>query len=186
MSFGNQLPTIGVNGNSLQLLGHCTQQTGITAGQFGLAGLNDNRKKDLTNMLSLSSGVTLVQAAEDSLKSAMQIAAIIDQTANTPATGFPNTDIGNQLAQVATLIKLNRAAGLGAKRQIYFCGQGGYDTHSDELPISRKRWRPLKPMSRVRRWGWAITLLRLPIPNSAARSSRMGMPVPITHGASTP
>jgi uncharacterized protein (DUF1501 family) len=132
MSFGNQLPTIGVNGNAQLLLGHCTQQTGITSGSFGLVGLNDKRKNDLTNVLSLASGVTLVQAAADSFKSAMQIAAIIDQSANTPVTGFPTTDIGNQLAQVATLIKLNRDAGLGAKRQIYFVSQGGYDTHSGQ------------------------------------------------------
>jgi uncharacterized protein (DUF1501 family) len=133
-SFGNQLPTIGVNGNALELLGNCTEQTGITSGSIGLAGLDTNGKQDLTNMLSLSSGVTLVQAASASFKSAMQIAAIIDQTANTPVTGFPNTDVGNQLAQVATLIKLNRDAGLGAQRQIYFVSQGGYDTHSNELP----------------------------------------------------
>ena len=133
-SFGNQLPTIGVNGNALGLQGYCTQQTGITSGSFGLVGLSDVRKNDLTNMLSLSSGVTLVQAAETSLKSAMSIASIIDQSSNTPVTGFPNTDIGNQLAQVATLIKLNRDGGLGAKRQIYFVTQGGYDTHSNQLP----------------------------------------------------
>ena len=134
VSFGNQLPTIGVNGNALQLLGRCTQQTGITSSSLGLvSGLNDNRKKDLTNMLSLSSGVTLVQAASDSFKAAMDIAAIISQASNTPVTGFPATGLGNQLAQVATLIKLNRDAGLGAPRQIFFCGQGGYDTHSGEV-----------------------------------------------------
>lgn len=133
-TFGNQLPTIGVNGNALNLQGYCTEQTGITSGSFGLtSGLSAARKADLTNMLSLSSGVTLMQAMQDSLKSAMNIATIIDQTSNTPVTGFPGTDIGNQLAQVATLIKLNRDGGLGAKRQIYFVSQGGYDTHSAEL-----------------------------------------------------
>jgi len=133
-SFGNQLPTIGVNGNALELQGYCTEQTGIYSGSFGLGNLSDARKNDLTNMLSLSSGVTLMQAAQNSLKSAMSIVNIIDQSANTPVTGFPGTDIGNQLAQVATLIKLNRDAGLGAKRQIYFVSQGGYDTHSNQLP----------------------------------------------------
>lgn len=133
-SFGNQLPAIGVSGNSLELLGHCTEQAGISTGSIALTGLDANRKQDLTNMLSLSSGVTLVQAAQGSFKSALQIAALIDQASNHPVTGFPNTDVGNQLAQVATLIKLNRDAALGAQRQIYFVSQGGYDTHSDELP----------------------------------------------------
>jgi hypothetical protein len=40
-------------------------------------------------------------------------------------TGFPGTDIGNQLAQVATPIKLNRDAGLGKQRQIYCVSKGG-------------------------------------------------------------
>jgi uncharacterized protein (DUF1501 family) len=132
-SFGNQLPTIGVNGNALELLGHCSEQAGISTGTLTLLGLDANRKQDLTNMLSLSSGVTLVQAAAGSFKSALDIAKLIDQAANTPVTGFPNTDVGNQLAQVATLIKLNRDAALGAQRQIYFVSQGGYDTHSNEL-----------------------------------------------------
>jgi len=34
VSFGNQLPTIGVNGNSLELLGHCTAQAGISTGNL--------------------------------------------------------------------------------------------------------------------------------------------------------
>jgi uncharacterized protein (DUF1501 family) len=133
-TFGNQLPTIGVDGDALGLQGYCTEQTGIMSGSFGLTNLNTARLNDLTNMLSLSSGVTLVQATQSSLKSAMSVANIINQSANTPVTGFPGTDIGNQLAQVATLIKLNRDAGLGAQRQIYFVSQGGYDTHSNQLP----------------------------------------------------
>ena len=136
-AFGNQLPTIGVNGNSLELLGRCTQQTSISMGNFGIIGPDATTKNDLTNMLSLSSGVTLVQAAESSLNSAIKVAGIVASASNTPVTGFPNTDIGNQLAQVATLIKLNRDANLGAARQIYFCSQGGYDTHSDELNSQR-------------------------------------------------
>lgn len=136
-TFGDRLPTIGVSGNSLELLGHCTQQTSITSGNFGVIGPDAATKDDLTNMLSLGSGVTLVQAAQGGLASAIRVAGIVDKAAGTPVTGFPNTDIGNQLAQVATLIKLNRDGLLGATRQIYFCTQGGYDTHSDELNSQR-------------------------------------------------
>jgi len=45
---------------------------------------------------------------------------------------FPTSDIGGQLAQVAKLIQVRAA--LGATRQIFFCSQGGYDTHSNQLP----------------------------------------------------
>lgn len=132
-SFGNQLPTIGVNGNAPELLGNCTQQAAIVPGSLGLTGLDATGKQNLTNMLSLQSGVTLVQAANSSLTSAMQVASLVDQTANSPIFGFPNTTVGQQLAQVAALIKLNRDAGLGAQRQIFFVNQGGYDTHSNQL-----------------------------------------------------
>ena len=52
-----------------------------------------------------------------------------------PVVGtFPNTGIGNQLKQVAKLIKLNQTAvQLGLNRQIFFCSMGGFDTHQDEL-----------------------------------------------------
>ncbi len=83
-TYGNALPTIGVNGNALELLGQCTEQTGISASGLSLYGLNANRTNDLNNVLALGqkSGVQLVQAAAGSLNSAMNIAKIIDQSAN--------------------------------------------------------------------------------------------------------
>jgi uncharacterized protein (DUF1501 family) len=49
----------------------------------------------------------------------------------TLATAFPDTDLGNQLAAVAMLIKVRGA--LGMSRQIYFVGVGNYDTHGTQL-----------------------------------------------------
>jgi uncharacterized protein (DUF1501 family) len=43
---------------------------------------------------------------------------------------FPTTGIGNQLKQVAKLIKIKDT--LGMKRQIFFCSIGGFDTHTNE------------------------------------------------------
>jgi len=45
---------------------------------------------------------------------------------------FANTDIGTQLAQVASSSSARRAR---RTRQIFFCSQGGYDTHSNQLPL---------------------------------------------------
>jgi uncharacterized protein (DUF1501 family) len=45
-------------------------------------------------------------------------------------TVFPNTGLGRQLKQVARLIKL--APALGIKRQIFFCSNGGFDTHNNQ------------------------------------------------------
>jgi uncharacterized protein (DUF1501 family) len=49
------------------------------------------------------------------------------------ALAFPNTAIGNQLKQVAKVIKANlQQPALGLKRQIFFCALGSYDTHQNE------------------------------------------------------
>ncbi len=133
-TFGNVLPAVSVAGNALMLLGSCTQESGITTGGLAVQGpAATTYAPDLNNLLqvSLKSGVTLVQSASDSFRSALEVASVINSVSNSAATGFPATDIGSQLAQVATLIKLNQT--LGAKRQIYFVSQGGYDTHSVEL-----------------------------------------------------
>ena len=134
VTFGNVLPSISVAGNSLMVQGSCTQESGITTGGLTVNGpAGSTFSTDLNNLLqvSLKSGVTLVQSAAHSFNSALTVASVINSVSNSPVTGFPATDIGGQLAQVATLIKLNQT--LGAKRQIYFVSQGGYDTHSGEL-----------------------------------------------------
>ncbi len=47
-------------------------------------------------------------------------------------TVFPNTGLAQQLRQVASVIRVRAA--LGMSRQIFFCGMGGFDNHSDILP----------------------------------------------------
>jgi len=46
-------------------------------------------------------------------------------------THFPDTDLGNQLAAVALMIKVRGA--LGMSRQVFFVSTGNYDTHSDQI-----------------------------------------------------
>src|SRR5262249_26931394 len=47
---------------------------------------------------------------------------------------FPNTGLGNQLKQIAKVIKLNQTApALGLNRQIFFATLGGFDTHQNEI-----------------------------------------------------
>ena len=129
------LPTIGISGNTLQLIGEATHPSNVSTNNFSLvAPATDPGSTALQNMLSLSSGVTLIQAAQNSLKDAIAVAQAVDAAvAGSASLGvtFPNTDIGNQLAQVAKLIQVR--ASLGATSQIFFCSQGGYDTHSDQL-----------------------------------------------------
>ena len=131
-------PAIGVGGSALQLVGtnQGTQPAAITLSGFSLlAPSTDPGTTALQNMLNIQGGPTLIQAAQKSLNDAIGVARAVDAAVNNSnplVTTFPNTDIGSQLAQVAKIIQVR--ASLGATRQIFFCSQGGFDTHSDQLP----------------------------------------------------
>jgi len=134
-SSGAVPPGITMAGNTLQLIGQTTQPSSVSTTNFGLsAPSTDPGSSALTSLLNLSSGVTLVQAAQSSMKSAVTVASAVSSALNGSASlgvTFPTSDIGTQLGQVAKLIQVHSS--LGAKRQIYFCSQGGYDTHSNQL-----------------------------------------------------
>jgi uncharacterized protein (DUF1501 family) len=132
-------PAVGVAGNSLYLNGQSTQPTAISGNDFGISGsdntpASDARDAALQAMLSFSSGATLVQASNMVLADAIRVAQLVDDavTNATPlVTQFPATGLGQQLAQVARIIQVRNE--LGMKRQIFFCTQGGYDTHAGQL-----------------------------------------------------
>jgi uncharacterized protein (DUF1501 family) len=86
-------------------------------------------------VLGFDTRMFLIKGASDTTTQALNA----DQTLNQPdptiptppnTTAFPNTGIGNQLKQVAKLIKIKDT--LGMKRQIFFCSLGGYDTHTNQ------------------------------------------------------
>jgi uncharacterized protein (DUF1501 family) len=99
-----------------------------------VAPATDPGSTALQSLLGLSSGVTLVQAAQNSLADAISVAKAVNAAltgSSSLGVTFQATDIGTQLGQVAKLIQVR--ASLGASRQIFFCSQGGYDTHSNQL-----------------------------------------------------
>ena len=128
-------PAITLAGNTLQLVGESTQPSAVTTTNFGLvAPATDPGSIALQSLLGLPSGAALVQAAQSSLKGAITVAQAVNAAlagATSLGVTFPNSDIGTQLGQVAKLIQARAA--LGASRQIFFCSQGGYDTHSNQL-----------------------------------------------------
>ena len=75
----------------------------------------------------------LERAFADSATRTIANSTLINGALNgvTLATAFPDTDLGNQLAAVAMLIKVRAA--LGMSRQIYFVAVGNYDTHGTQL-----------------------------------------------------
>lgn len=71
----------------------------------------------------------LIQGAAKITQGALDASDLLqtDPTINTP---FPNTSLGNQLKQVAKLIKI--APSLGLTRQVFFVSIGGFDTHTGQ------------------------------------------------------
>jgi uncharacterized protein (DUF1501 family) len=133
---GSQVPpAISVSGNAMQLVGQTTQPSTVSTSNFALLEPStDPGSAALQQMLNLASGVTLIQAAQKSLNGAVDVANAVDSAVSGSAAlgvTFPNTDIGTQLAQVAKIIQVRQS--LGATRQIFFCSQGGYDTHAGQL-----------------------------------------------------
>jgi uncharacterized protein (DUF1501 family) len=79
----------------------------------------------------------LIKGASDTTTQALTADAALNQTEPTiptpgNPTAFPVTSLGNQLKQIAKLIKIRDAAGITMKRQIFFCVLGGFDTHTNE------------------------------------------------------
>jgi len=141
-----------VAGNSLQGTGVSTQPVALSPGEsLTLSGFNTSaasqaRLKALTSLLTTESGVSLVQAANDthshSMSDATALASALAKS-TAPKTAFPTTSIGAQLEQVAHIIQVQSY--LGMRRQIFFCSLGGFDTHGGELETHSKLYPQLSP-----------------------------------------
>jgi uncharacterized protein (DUF1501 family) len=90
------------------------------------------RKNSMDYARTIDRTATLIAAASDTTQQAVDISAAlsIDPTLTTV---FPDTDLGNQLRQVAKVMKLNLTSPeLSLNRQIFYVETGGYDTHQDQ------------------------------------------------------
>ena len=94
----------------------------------GAAADQTARRNALQQLLGLDLDAFLVKTASDTTSQALQTSAALstDPTVGT----FPATSLGNQLKQVAKLIKQRDV--LGMKRQIFFCAMSSYDTHTNQ------------------------------------------------------
>lgn len=78
----------------------------------------------------LSENSELIDASNDMHAEAVRISQTLNSTSEVTVT-FPNTYIGNQLKQIARMIKSRSV--LGLNRQIFYCTLDGFDTHSGQL-----------------------------------------------------
>ncbi len=143
---------VSVAGNSLLGAGAETQPVAVAPGQsLQLKGFNDAtasqaRWNALNSLLKLDSGVSLVQAANNTLANSISDATALGSAlakATALKTQFPKTSLGAQLQQVAQIIQVQ--ADLGMRRQIFFCSLGGFDTHTNEIATHNKLYPQLSP-----------------------------------------
>ncbi len=143
-------PSISVTGPSLFCTGQVVQSASLLPG-FALdaSGFSlwpqsaaDARRTGLQQVLEFDSGLALVQAANQVRKDALALSALLAGASATVTTPFPGTNLGNQLLQVAKIIKLRASTGI--HRQVFFCSLGGFDTHGSQ---SWQHWDLLRQVS---------------------------------------
>jgi uncharacterized protein (DUF1501 family) len=135
---GTSLFSTGVTSRQLAISSNGTLADVLVLNWRGPDSANPNTAgSSYRQLLGFDQDAFLVKGASDTTKQALTADASLNQpdpTIPTPpnATVFPNTSLGNQLKQVAKLIKLRDVVGITMKRQIFFCTLGGFDTHTNE------------------------------------------------------
>ncbi len=91
------------------------------------------RKNAFDTLRTIDRQATLIASTSDITQQALDIKGALT-TDPTLTTVFPNSGIGNQLKQVAKVMKLNQTSpALSLNRQIFFTQLGGFDTHTNEI-----------------------------------------------------
>lgn len=129
---------ISMTGENLFMNG--TTQRALVPGSNGSAlqgfsnsTANQARLRALRNILNQDNSLTLVGANNTVLRTGIDNINTLNQalTGVTLTTPFPGSGLGNQLRQIAQIIKAR--ASLGLQRQIFFASMGGFDTHNNQL-----------------------------------------------------
>lgn len=102
---------------------------------YSFTSATDARSRAFDQIRALDNEHRLIKAGSDVLGQALTTSQALSNSASFEVTTtFPNTTLGNQLKQVARLIKANQAQpALSLKRQIFFCSLGGFDHHSGQI-----------------------------------------------------
>ena len=138
---GALLPmAVSTAGGALFTIGTATGPAIVNGGLgLGLSGSDGSasamaRDTAFQQVINFQSGLTLVQAANKTINNGIQVGKVLNNVLTGPsgvATVFPNNGLGNQLKQVARIIKARQT--LGASRQIFFVSSGGFDNHDGLL-----------------------------------------------------
>jgi uncharacterized protein (DUF1501 family) len=138
---GALIPTITTLSGGVFCTGQNTQPVAIGAAPaplnsvLALTGYNGTpaataRLDALENGMELDGNHELIDASNDINARAIEISRSLS-TSNETTVPFPATQIGNELKQIARMIKSHSV--LNANRQIFFASIGGFDTHTQQL-----------------------------------------------------
>ncbi|HEY2019298.1 MAG TPA: DUF1501 domain-containing protein [Bryobacteraceae bacterium] len=145
-------PSFSMAGSALFCTGSVVQSASLIPGfdltPNGLSGWPASaaaaKVAALQQVLTFDTGLAMVQAANKVHNDAIALNGMLKGlSGGTPlATVFPGTVIGQQMQQIAQIIRLRASTGMS--RQVFFCSIGGFDTHSGQ---SWGQWDLLKQVS---------------------------------------
>lgn len=103
----------------------------LTLNGFGATGADEAaRREAMNNIRALDQNFTMIQNTSIETQKALNVSAQLSQDPPLTVT-FPNTTLGNQLRQVAKLMKFRGQ--LNMSRQIFYVQLGGFDTHTGQI-----------------------------------------------------
>jgi uncharacterized protein (DUF1501 family) len=126
-------------GNSNEPEGGATPLAGYNAGYLADNGFSNATSSAVDGMLAQNYSNLLQQTYQQKRRTAQDAYALYHGATAGDLPGnvsFPNTALGRQLKQVAKAL-MGRSA-LGAVRQTFFVNRGGWDHHSDTLPLQQE------------------------------------------------
>jgi uncharacterized protein (DUF1501 family) len=130
-----------VDGDTLFCDGQSTTPLAVIPGSLAGVSCGEGtaecavRQSIAQSFLGFSSGLSLVQAANNTTQNAYQYANVLAQGLSGVAplaTVFPtNNPFATQLQQIAQLMQVRTS--FGVNRQIFFAGVGNFDTHANQF-----------------------------------------------------
>ncbi|MFT3744074.1 MAG: DUF1501 domain-containing protein [Pyrinomonadaceae bacterium] len=144
--------SISFNGSSLYVAGLSVPATNLQPGnslaQYAMGNgwpqaAVDARAAAQRNVAQLGSSNRMIAAADKIMNDTWKLNSILQgASGGNLVTVFPSNSLGSQLKEVARLISLRAQTGVG--RQVFFCGLGGFDTHSGQ---DYQQWDLLRQVS---------------------------------------
>lgn len=140
--YNPQLPlNIGLSGANIwqggrKSQGYVMSSQGALQYRAARTGANSQRAAAFRALINQAAGAGDLFSREFSavssraIDSAEQVTTALASVPD-PSTSFPGTPLGDRLRMVARMIRSRSA--LGANRQMFFIGIGGYDTHDTQL-----------------------------------------------------